>query len=100
MGETSLSPAGTRLVEDLARRYPNFAGYASPEVDTLLVKIRAEPDAAKRLEMERALHRRLYEDQPYLFMTARQTLDAAKTRVHGIIPSLLWYDLRRVWVDP
>jgi peptide/nickel transport system substrate-binding protein len=78
----------------------NFAGYASPEVDSLLDAIRSEPDAAKRLQLERSLHRRLYEDQPYLFMTARQTLDAAKTRVHGIIPSLVWYDLRRVWVDP
>jgi peptide/nickel transport system substrate-binding protein len=78
----------------------NFAGYASPETDALLEKIRGEPDSAKRLELERALHRKLYEDQPYLFMTARQTLDAAKTRVHGIIPSLVWYDLRRVWVDP
>lgn len=78
----------------------NFAGYSSPEVDALLEKIRSEPDAEKRLKLERALHRKLYEDQPYLFMTSRQTLDAAKTRVHGIIPSLVWYDLRRVWVDP
>ncbi len=78
----------------------NFTGYASPEVDAMLEKIRAEPDADKRLQLERALHRKLYEDQPYLFMTARQTLDAAKMRVHGIIPSLVWYDLRRVWVDP
>ena len=78
----------------------NWVGYSSAEADALLEKIRAEPDAAKRLELERALHRRLYEDQPYLFMTARQSLDAAKTRVHGITPSLVWYDLRRVWVDP
>ncbi len=78
----------------------NFTGYASAEVDAMLEKIRSEPDADKRLQLERALHRKLYEDQPYLFMTARQTLDAAKTRVHGIIPSLVWYDLRRVWVDP
>ncbi len=78
----------------------NFAGYSSPEVDGLLEQIRREPDATRRLNLERALHRKLYADQPYLFMTARQTLDAAKTRVHGIIPSLVWYDLRRVWVDP
>jgi len=78
----------------------NFAGYSSEAVDGLLEKIRGEPDPVARLTMERALHRQLYADQPYLFMTARQTLDAAKTRVHGIIPSLLWYDLRRVWVDP
>lgn len=78
----------------------NWAGYSSPEVDGALEQIRVETDPQKRLALERGLHRRLYEDQPYLFMTARQTLDAAKTRVHGIIPSLLWYDLRRVWVTP
>ncbi len=78
----------------------NFAGYSSAAADALLENIRGEPDPARRLELEHSLHRRLYEDQPYLFMTARQTLDAAKTRVHGIFPSLVWYDLRTVWVDP
>jgi hypothetical protein len=33
-------------------------------------------------------------------MTSRQTLDAAKARVHGLVPSVVWYDLRTVWVDP
>jgi hypothetical protein len=33
-------------------------------------------------------------------MTARQALDLAKVRVHGLRPSLAWYDLKRVWVDP
>jgi peptide/nickel transport system substrate-binding protein len=78
----------------------NYVRYSSKEADQLLEELRVEGDPAKRLGLEHALHRRLYEDQPYLFMTARQTLDAAKTRVHGIIPSLVWYDLRRVWVDP
>ncbi len=78
----------------------NFVGYASKEVDAMLEQIRREPDAAKRLVLERALHRQLYEDQPYLFMTARQSLDLVKNRVHGLQPSLLWYDLRKVWVDP
>ena len=78
----------------------NYVRYSSIDADRILEQLRTETDPGKRLELERALHRRLYQDQPYLFMTARQTLDAAKTRVHGIIPSLLWYDLRRVWVDP
>lgn len=78
----------------------NFAGYASAEADRLLEQIRVEPDETKRVELERALHRRLYQDQPYLFMTARQSLDAAKITVHGLQPSLLWYDLRKVWVEP
>lgn len=77
----------------------NFVGYSNAEVDRLLVALRKEFDVAKRRELEREVHRLLYRDQPYLFMTSRQSLDAAKTRVHGLVPSLLWYDLRAVWVD-
>lgn len=77
----------------------NFSGYASAEADALIEQIRAEFDVTKRRALERKLHERLAIDQPYLFMTARQSLDAAKHRVHGLQPSLLWYDLRRVWVS-
>ena len=78
----------------------NYAGYSSPLADRLMEQIRAEWDPVKRSALERALHRRLYEDQPYLFMTVRQSLDVAKRRVHNVRPSLVWYDLRHVWVDP
>lgn len=77
----------------------NFVGYSSAEADRLLEAIRAEWDEGRRRELERALHRRLYDDQPYLFMTSRRSLDLAKRRVHGLVPSVLWYDLRRVWVE-
>ncbi len=77
----------------------NFVGYTSAETDALLEAIRVEWDEARRRELERALHRQLYRDQPYLFMTSRRSLDLAKRRVHGLRPSVLWYDLRRVWVD-
>jgi peptide/nickel transport system substrate-binding protein len=76
----------------------NIASYSSPEVDALLERIRAEADPARRVAACREVHRRVYADQPYLFMTARVSLDAAKKRVHGLAPSLTWYDLRRVWV--
>ena len=78
----------------------NFIGFADPQLDALLEQVRAEFDVAKRRELERAVHRRLVETQPYLFMTNRQTLDAAKSRVHGLVPSVAWYDLREVWVQP
>jgi peptide/nickel transport system substrate-binding protein len=77
----------------------NFVGYASDEADQLLEAIRLEWDEGRRRELERALHRRLFADQPYLFMTSRSSLDLAKRRVHGLVPSVLWYDLRRVWVE-
>lgn len=77
----------------------NFVGYHSAEADELLEQIRVEWDEGKRRRLEQALHRRLYADQPYLFMTSRRSLDLAKNRVHGLAPSLLWYDLRKAWVE-
>lgn len=77
----------------------NWIGYSNPEVDRLIEQVRVEFDEAKRHQLERALHAKLYADQPYLFMTTRQSLDAAKKRVHGLQPSVLWYDLRAVWVS-
>lgn len=77
----------------------NFVGYQSDEADRLMEQIRAEWDEAKRRRLEQALHQRLYADQPYLFMTSRRSLDLAKRRVHGLVPSLVWYDLRQAWVE-
>ena len=77
----------------------NWIGYANPEVDRLIEQVRAEFDESKRHQLEQELHAKLYADQPYLFMTTRQSLDAAKRRVHGLQPSVLWYDLRAVWVS-
>ncbi len=77
----------------------NWIGYANPDVDRLIEQVRGEFDDAKRHQLEQRLHAQLYADQPYLFMTSRQSLDAAKKRVHGLRPSVLWYDLRAVWVS-
>lgn len=78
----------------------NYVSYASPEVDALLEQIRLTFDPAKRVELEREVHRRLYDDQVYLFLTNRPALDAVKRRVRGISPSLAWYELERVWLAP
>lgn len=83
-----------------AKSGANYPGLKDAELDKLLEDIRAELDPKKRLELEHAVHRRVYELQPYTFMSVRQTLDLAKKRVHGLKPSLVWYDLKQVWVDP
>jgi peptide/nickel transport system substrate-binding protein len=76
----------------------NYVGYKSDEVDSLLERIRVEMDADKRAELERQVHRHVFEDQVYTFLTTRPALDAVKRRVRGMAPSLLWYDLRKVWI--
>lgn len=78
----------------------NYVSYREPEADRLLEQIRVELDPARRERLERALHRRLYQDQVYLFLTNRPQLDAVKKRVRGIQPSLAWYDLRKIWLQP
>lgn len=78
----------------------NFIDFSDAELDGLLEAVRGEYDVPRRRALERAVHRRLRELQPYLLMTNRQTLDLAKLRVHGLTPSVAWYDLRTVWVDP
>jgi peptide/nickel transport system substrate-binding protein len=77
----------------------NFIGYSDSETDSLLNSLESESDLAARRVLERKVHARIYATQPYLFMTARQSLDAAKKTVHGLVPSLAWYDLRKVWVE-
>ncbi|MDP1829741.1 MAG: ABC transporter substrate-binding protein [Archangium sp.] len=77
----------------------NYVGYSNPEVDQLLTRIRAEFDPGKRAALEREVHRRVYEDQAYLFLGRRPALDAFKRTVRGLQPSLGWYDLSAVWIS-
>ena len=78
----------------------NYISFESKRVDDLLEQIRVTFDVEQRRGLERALHKQLYEEQPYLFLTNRPSLDAAKKHVRGIHPSLAWYDLRRIWLLP
>lgn len=76
----------------------NFVGYRSPEVDTLLNQIRGEPDDARRHRLEREVQRRVYDDQAYLFLGRRPSLDLARRSLRGLHPSINWYDLSHVWI--
>jgi peptide/nickel transport system substrate-binding protein len=78
----------------------NYVSYEDPEVDELLVKSRSAFDDAKRIELGRQLHRKIYADQVYTFISARPILDAVKKNVRGIKPSIAWYDLRKIWIQP
>jgi peptide/nickel transport system substrate-binding protein len=80
-----------------AKNGSNFVSYKNPDVDALLEHIRTEFDPAKRMQLERSVHRALYDDQVYTFLSNRPTLDAVKVDIHGLKPSLAWYDLRKAW---
>lgn len=76
----------------------NFVGYSSPEVDRRLEQIRATFDVAERTTLEREVHRLLYDDQVYLFLTLRPQLELVRPSVRGLVPSIAWYDLSRLWL--
>ena len=78
----------------------NYVGLRDGSIDALLEAIRREPDPLERPPLERQLHKLVFAQQPYLFLTSRPALDAVKVRVHGLVPSLAGYDFARVWVDP
>jgi peptide/nickel transport system substrate-binding protein len=78
----------------------NYVGLNDRAIDGLLEAIRSVTVEEDRQELERRLQRALFDDQVYLFLTARPALDAAKRRVHGLRPSMAGYELSRVWVDP
>ncbi|MBL8915708.1 MAG: hypothetical protein JNM17_33725 [Archangium sp.] len=78
----------------------DFLGYANPDVDALLERIRTELDPTARAALERQAHKLIFEDQAYLFMGRRPSLDLAKRSVHGLVPSLRGYDLAKVWLAP
>jgi peptide/nickel transport system substrate-binding protein len=78
----------------------NYVGYANPELDALLEQSRRTFDEAERVAISRRIHRIVYEDQVYTFLGVRSALDAAKTRVRGLRPSINWYRLADVWLEP
>lgn len=46
----------------------NFVGYANPEADALIVRLRREYDRAAQHELAHRLHRTIAADQPYTFL--------------------------------
>ncbi len=48
----------------------NFVGYANPEADELILRIRREYDPATQQELAHRLHQLIANDQPYTFLYA------------------------------
>jgi peptide/nickel transport system substrate-binding protein len=72
----------------------NHISYQNPEVDELLVKYRVEFDAAKRKLLYDRVQEILYDEQPYTFVYAPQSLSAYDRRFGGVT----WYPSGRT--DP
>ena len=65
----------------------NHISFASPEVDELLTQYRVEFDAAKRKVLYDRVQEILYDEQPYTFVYAPQSIYAYDRRFRGVT----WY---------
>ncbi|MFH2006256.1 MAG: ABC transporter substrate-binding protein [bacterium] len=78
----------------------NYGCYANPEVDRLLVQIRATLDDARRGALERKLHRLLHDDLPGLYLFNVGDLTVVSRRFTGVTPSAEWFQMRDIKPAP
>ncbi len=62
----------------------NFIGYSNPEVDRLLLEARGVFGQDERAFRYRRMHELIYEDQPYLFLYAGESLPIVSSRFRNI----------------
>ena len=77
----------------------NFVFFRNAQVDALIETARATLDDAARNELYRKMGRILYDEAPYVFLYSRPSLDAVRSDVRGIRPSVAWYDLQDTWLS-
>jgi len=65
----------------------NWGGFADPEVDALLDRIRTTDDADARHALDRAVHRALHEHGPMSFLVAPEVDTALAAGFGGVTPS-------------
>ncbi|MDB4965540.1 MAG: Oligopeptide transporter, periplasmic oligopeptide-binding protein OppA [Myxococcales bacterium] len=78
----------------------NYGSWKSPEADALLDQIRATGDDDARHALDRKLHRLVYDEQPYSFISMREVETLMQRRVHALVPSQDGFSFARAWVDP
>ncbi|MFQ5599541.1 MAG: ABC transporter substrate-binding protein [Candidatus Krumholzibacteriia bacterium] len=67
----------------------NYGGYASATVDSLLVRLRHEDPGVARKRLFADLQRRVYDDQPYLFLFHVPRFVVFSARVRGARPTVV-----------
>jgi ABC-type transport system substrate-binding protein len=77
----------------------NYGSFHDPVADGLLERIRATADDAVRHGLDRQLHRRLHETQPYAFLGLPEAETLIAPRVHALAPSSEGFPFAAAWVD-
>ena len=79
----------------------NSVGYRNPRVDELFDRARRTFDPAERQRCYRQIHRLIYEDQPFTFVSVSPSLWAFNQHLHGVTfgprGACTWYPGPRNW---
>lgn len=78
----------------------NFTGYSNPELDQLIDRARTTLDEDQRMNLWRACHRIIHQDQPYSFLYTRQVIVFAADRIQNITRTRLGLNDRYEWYVP
>ncbi len=78
----------------------NFMSYVNPELDRIIDEARMTLDEEKRMELWRAAHRILFDDQPYTFLFNRQTLRFLDGRFRNVELVTAGLNERTEWFVP
>jgi peptide/nickel transport system substrate-binding protein len=78
----------------------NYGVFRDPETDQLLEAARRLPPGPERARIDRAIHRRIHEEQPYTFLASPPIDSAVAARVHGYAPGPDGLGLPGMSVDP
>jgi peptide/nickel transport system substrate-binding protein len=63
----------------------NQVGFRNPQADALLEQLRATLDPGKRIELSRAFHRILHEEQPYTFVYTPRNAYCYKSGLQNVV---------------
>jgi len=80
----------------------NWWGYKNPQLDTLLVRARSEPDPQARVALYQQVQEMIAKDVPVVYLYYPPELQAVNKRTHGLPvmgyrDALTW--MTKVWVD-
>jgi ABC-type transport system substrate-binding protein len=91
----------SRSIADAASQNDSF--YANAELDALLDRARAEPDAGARAALYRRAERILFDDAPWLWGYHQLVTEVVQPYVRGYVPHPLWdhdFTYARIEVAP
>jgi peptide/nickel transport system substrate-binding protein len=77
----------------------NYGAFRDAGVDALLDRLRTLPPGPERAALDRQLHRRIHEEQPYTFLGCPEVDSLVAARVGGYAPSATGLGLASIWVS-